>query len=172
MKTRSRDGAVRQHGSPRPLRRSRQLGVGKEIGGCIYIHRAYEHLLPEDLLAPANELIPDDFEYDIIKFCAKSGHISFIECSDFDDAPEPTVGSSWLAKADGTARRRIQPRDPEVYHHKWLLVADDYSGFDVEQSKRRSRAVMELQGIDHRRIGRKSYWEKHVLPKLAKLLRG
>ena len=32
------------------------------------------------------------------------------------------------------------PSDPYIYHHKWLFVADDYDGFDVEESKARSGA--------------------------------
>jgi len=60
----------------------------------------------------------------------------------------------------------LQSSDPYIYHHKWLFVADDYGGFDVDESKRRSLAWMSLPDIDKSRIGRKSYWEDHVLPRL------
>jgi hypothetical protein len=57
-------------------------------------------------------------------------------------------------------------RDPYIYHHKWLFVKDDYSEFDVEESKRRSLAWLVLDGIDKKRIGRLSYWTAHVVPRI------
>jgi hypothetical protein len=51
-------------------------------------------------------------------------------------------------------------------HHKRLFVADDYDGFDVEASKQRSRKWLALDGIDFRRIGKKSFWEQSVVPRL------
>ena len=85
---------------------------------------------------------------------------------DFDVAPEPTVGDVVIVDAQGNVRIRWQPRDPEIYHHKWLVVADDYQGFDVEPGRQRSLAWMRLDGIDRKRIGRRSYWQQHVLPRL------
>ena len=58
------------------------------------------------------------------------------------------------------------PSDPFIYHHKWLFVKDDYDGFDVEESKTRSRAWMALTDIDRTRIGKKSYWEGTVVQRL------
>lgn len=166
MATRAPDRALRKDDAPRRLTRCRRIGVGKEIGGCVYIHRSYEHLLPTGIFASAKEVIPPEFEYQVVKFCYTTGNVSFMQCPDFDSAPEPTVGNSWLVKPDGTLKTRAQARDPEIYHHKWLFVADDYRGFDVAASKCRSQSIMQLQGINRRRIGRKSYWEEEALPKL------
>jgi hypothetical protein len=47
------------------------------------------------------------------------------------------------------------------------MVADDYEGFDVEESKQRSRRQLSLEGVDRRRIGRRSYWVEKVLPRLG-----
>ena len=82
------------------------------------------------------------------------------------DSSEPTVGDIVTVDAEGNVRRRRQPRDPEIYHHKWLFVAEDYKGFDVEASRQWSLAWMRFDGIDLARIGRKSYWDKFVVPRL------
>jgi hypothetical protein len=76
------------------------------------------------------------------------------------------VGDSILVRQDGTTRHLRQPKDPYVYHHKWLFVADDYTGFDVRESKARSRAWMQLADVDRSRIGKKSYWREKVVPRL------
>ena len=68
--------------------------------------------------------------------------------------------------ADGTAQRRTTPSDSYIYHHNWLFVADDYQGFDVELSKARSQQWIALGNVDRSRIGRKSYWEEHIVPRL------
>jgi len=132
----------------------------------VYVHRVYEHLLPEAVIQSAKARLPTTFTYDVVKYRAATKAVSFIRCPEFDTSPEPSVGESVIVKRDGTIRTRRPPPDPEIYHHKWLFVADDYCGFDVEQSKRRSHAINQLHGIDRYRIGRKSYWEMQVLPKL------
>ena len=51
-----------------------------------------------------------------------------------------------------------QKSSPQIYHHKWLFVTDDYPGFDVEESKNRSRKWVSLPNIDYSRIGYKKFW--------------
>ncbi len=105
--------------------------------------------------------------YTVVKLNLRTGAVSFIQCVDFDAALEPTVGDIVTIDAEGHSRHRPQPRDPEIYHHKWLFVADDYAGFDVQESKQRSLAWSALKDVDRKRIGRKSYWAEHVLPRLS-----
>ena len=146
-------------------KRSPRFGVGKEIGGAVYMHRDYEERLGT-VLAAAKGKFDGGFVYQVVKYNYRSGAISFVACLDFDTAPEPTVGEIVTVAADGSLRRRRQPRDPEIYHHKWLFVADDYPGFDIEASRRRSLDWMRLGGVDRKRIGRRSYWQQNVLPRL------
>lgn len=147
------------------MHRSKKYGVGKEIGGATYLHRQYEALLGQ-AVANAKTHLPEDFDYTVVKFCEKTGVVSFIASPDFDAAPEPVVGNSIAIRPDGSLSRRKQLADPYIYHHKWLFVADDYQGFDVEESQRRSLAWMSLPDVDRRRIGRQSYWAEHVLNRL------
>ena len=147
------------------MNRSKKYAVGKEIGGAIYVHRQYEGVLGK-VVANAKAHLPDDFEYTVVKYSEQTGLVSFIDSPDFDAAPEPIVGDSIAIRTDGSISLRKQLTDPHIYHHKWLFVADDYEGFDVEQSRKRSLAWTSLSDVDRRRIGRRGYWTKHVASRL------
>ena len=146
-------------------RRSSKYGVGKEIAGAVYLHRNYENRLG-NVVRYARANLSHDFDYRVVKYNFRAGAVSFIQCDDFDSNPEPTVGEIVRVDVAGNVRRRGQPRDPEIYHHKWLFVDDDYEGFDVDASRQRSLAWIQLDGIDRSRIGRQSYWNEFVVSRL------
>lgn len=154
---------------PQLPKRSARFTVGKEIGGAVYVHRQYESLLPQAVQA-AKAALPSSFAYTIVKYAMSKETVSFIQSEDFDRSHEPIVGDLYTIKSDGSASFRSKATDPWIYHHKWLFVADDYKGFDVAASKARSRQWLDLDNIDFRRIGKKSYWEKHVVPRLAAVI--
>ena len=52
------------------LKRSKRFGVGKEIGGAVYVHRLYERLLPKRVVE-ASQLLPKGFDYVVVKFNIK-----------------------------------------------------------------------------------------------------
>ena len=147
-------------------RRSRRYGVGKEIGGAVYLHRDYEHVIGS-LVEEAKKALPTGFEYTVVKYALDTSTVSFIHSPDFDSAPEPAVGDLWTVHQDGRATFRRQPADPYIYHHKWLFVRDDYPRFDVSESHQRSTLWMNLPGIDILRIGKRAYWNREVVPRLA-----
>ncbi len=146
-------------------KRSARFGVGKEIGGAVYVHKLYQHVLP-DGFEEAKRALPPNFEYTVVKYDLSTDAVSFIQSDDFDSA-EPTVGDLYTIRSDGTFTFRRKLADPWIYHHKWLFVLDDYSGFDVERSKARSMRWLQLSDIDFTRIGRKSFWEQNVLIRLV-----
>lgn len=151
---------------PKLPTRSKRFGVGKEIGGAVYVHRKYADVLG-DRVATATNQIPVNFDYDVVKLNLRNDSVSFIRCKDFDSADEPTVGEILTVQPSGESKRRLPPVDPEIYHHKWLFVRDDYNGFDVENSRRRSLAWISLDDVDRKRIGRKKYWEDNVVPRIV-----
>ena len=119
----------------------------------MYVHRLYE----VELGAPvsrAKRRLPDDFDYTVVKYNRKDGTVSFIRCSRFDEQPQPVIEDVVTIKQDGSVVHRDQSSDPFIYHHKWLFVRDDYEGFDVEESRERSRRIQELPNC----IGKGS-WE-------------
>ncbi len=146
-------------------KRSKRFGVGKEIGGNVYVHREYEGVLGRRVQT-AKRAIPDSFDYTIVKLNIASQAVTFVECPDFDTADEPIVGRHILVREDGTTQDRKQLDDPYIYHHKWLMVEDTYTGFDVTASQRRSRLWLSIENVDKSRIGRKSYWEAKVVPRI------
>lgn len=105
---------------------------GKRISRFVYIHKSYV----QKLLTPSeyaeykmlSALVP--FEFNIVKI-GMTGRISFVECPDFDTAREPQVGR--IARDTKTGLKVSSPH-LQIYHHKWLMVDNDYSGFDVKES--------------------------------------
>ena len=83
-----------------------------------------------------------------------------------DAESEPGIAGLVTVRACGTLQRRGTSSDPPIHHHKWLCVGDDYTGFDVEESKRRSAAWLALPDVDKSRIGRRGYWQTQVVPRL------
>lgn len=146
-------------------KRSRRFGVGKEIGGAVYVHRSYLELLPK-IVFECSTLVSEMSTISVVKYSERAKTVSFINSPDFDEATEPIVGDLETVTFDGKVSKRPQIADPYIYHHKWLFVKDDYSGFDVESSKERSRSWLRLEGIDKKRIGRLSYWTEHVVPRI------
>ena len=150
---------------PQLPKRSKRTGVGKEIGGAIYLHRKYESKLGE-AVEVAKQFLPAEFDYRIVKLNLKSKSVSFICCDGFDTHHEPEVGDSILVRTDGTCKMRSKARDPEIYHHKWLFVAENYDGFDIDESRNRSASWVGFEGLNKRKIGKRSYWVENVLPLL------
>ncbi len=139
--------------------------VGKRMGSAVYVHRDYEgRVVPEDLLAKARAVLqrehPEMAErYNAVKYDRKKRSVTFQHSPDFDEADEPTVGDSVRVRGNGAkfTRRR---EDPQIWHHKWMWVDDDYPGFDVEAAKQRSATWRShIKPGESSRIGRRSYWD-------------
>ena len=145
--------------------RCRKYGVGKEIGYAVYVHREYEELLGPTV-EWAKRHLPEHYEYTVVKLNQRNDSVSFIQCPGFDSEHEPAIAAIVVVSADGNVQRRTVPTDPYIYHHKWLFVSDEYRGFDVAESKARSLQWISLRNVDRSRIGRKSYWEQMVVPRL------
>jgi hypothetical protein len=145
--------------------RSRRYGVGKEIGYAVYVHRNYEERLGTTI-EWAKRHLPEHYDYDVVKLNQRNDSVSFIQCPGFDAEHEPAITAIIVVNASGQVQRRATPSDPYIYHHKWLFVPDDYPGFNVAESKARSEKWIALSGVDRSRIGRLSFWEENVVPRL------
>ena len=131
--------------------------VGKRMGEWVYVHRNYINKLPAELVAlvwRAEEfnLLPD---YNAVKVSTKNWIVVFQQSPDFDTADEPTAGE--YCRVDFHKKAKIR-RTRQLWHHKWLWVMDDYEGFNVEASFRRSKDWLEIADIDFKRIGNPEYW--------------
>lgn len=127
------------------IKRSK-YGVGKLIGGCLYLHKDYSQIIPQDILKNAESALKEaypNFKYQCLKYDTKKQSVSFQEAPDFDSAREPIVGHYVTVTIDGKVKTG---HSNYIWHHKWLWVKDDYIGFDIEESYRWSEkwlAVLE-----------------------------
>lgn len=116
--------------------------VGKQVGSQIYVHKLYaDEIVPKALLQKAEHKLTTsnpDFDYNTIMFDPKQGVIRFDQASDFDSAREPHVGDYIIVYINGERPLQVGHSD-SIWHHKWLWVKDDYTGFNVDKSKEWSR---------------------------------
>ena len=144
------------------IKRSTKYGVGKEIGGRLYVHKQYEDIIPhieaiKDFIKKHSYDFSDD-SYNVVAYNKINKTYSFIEAKDFDTVDEPTVGSYRTMYING--HHVIRGHSNSIYHHKWLFVKDDYKGFDVQASFERSKAWLSIPDIDFAKIGNKKYWAR------------
>jgi hypothetical protein len=148
--------------------------VGKFIGGDLYVHKSAMDILPIKELERAESKLPEDFEYEIVKYNASQGSFSFIGSPDWNTANEPIVGDAYKVNSNGDVTITRQKADPQIYHHKWNFVRDDYNGFDVRQSIQRSidwyRDAKEE--VNMFKIGTKSYWNANAEPLINNTILG
>lgn len=152
------------------IKRSPRYGVGKQVGNTIYLHKSVEDKLPMELLNKGKNKLPHNFVYDIIKYDEKNGNLTFISSPDWDSSDEPIVGNAFLIRGDGSTRYIKQKSSPQIYHHKWLFVNDDYSGFNVDDSKNRSIEWLKIPNIEFNKIGYKNYWDMNIVPHINESL--
>lgn len=151
---------------------SRVKGVGKKIGGRVYLHKSALKLIPKDIQTWIKDQIKDHLgtvEYDIVSFDA-NGNLSLMQAYGWDTIDEPLIiraikiGNDGKIKVTDYSNRDNVP----IYHHKWMFVSPDYKGFDVTESKRRSifwqshPVVQRLKKDDpsfKSKIGYSKYWD-------------
>lgn len=152
------------------IKRSK-LGVGKDIGGTIYLHKQYKDSVPDqDLLKNAEAILDKEypeFKYNVIKYGYKNKVIGFVNSPDFDTSDEPVAGEYVNVFQDGKTKHGSTK---SIWHHKWLWVKDDYKGFDVGKSFERSEIWLQIPDIDFARIGNKELWDKEYVPKINKMI--
>lgn len=139
--------------------RSKKYGVGKEIGGKIYLHKKYAfEVISRADLYNAILLLPADFRYNCLMVDRNKPYIiRFDEAPDFDIAREPHPGDFVEVNIE-TKEIRCGHSDM-IWHHKWMWVGDDYRGFDVEESYQWSKEW--TKHITHP-SGSKRVWEEQI----------
>lgn len=111
-----------------------KLGVGKVRGRKILFHKDYWRVVLSDDMQRLFELYSPKvpFTFSCVQYTRNYQELEFIEYSDFDTAREPVRGRSYIARP---AFQRFDPYpSSEILHHKWVLVDNLYSGFNVKES--------------------------------------
>ncbi len=146
-----------------------KYGVGKAMGQAIYVHRNYEHMLPnQPQLTAAKQTLQRNhptFKYNAVKLDPKSNRTTFFNSPDFDTAHEPVAGE--YVTVDGN--RSKASKTNKIWHHKWMWVQDDYPGFNVDDSFNRSALWLEIPGINFNHIGEPRIWNEQYIPKINAL---
>lgn len=148
------------------------------MGHDLYIHKDYvdQTNIPKDVLDNAKSILSTnhpEHNYTIVKHNKVTNNISFLHSPDWDIEHEPHIKDSVLVKPTGESTYSKPKKDPQIYHQKWTFVGDDYKGFDVERSKKRTKDYMKaVQKVKDstgdpsvsKKIGYKSYWDREVVP--------
>ena len=140
--------------------RSKRYGIGKEIGGKIYVHKKYTHrVLSIDTLYDAIQCVPIDFliKSNCVMYDPKRHIVRFDEAPDFDTAREPHVGD--FIEVNIYSGKTRHGHSNYIWHHKWMWVDDDYDGFDVEESYQWSKKWTSI--ITHP-SGSKRIWLRQI----------
>lgn len=137
--------------------------VGKRVSSAVYVHKLYaDDVIPKKVLQKAQDILihsNPEFDYNTIMFDPKRKIIRFDESPDFDTASEPHVGDFIVISLDGKHPPRHGHSD-SIWHHKWLWVKDDYTGFDVNKSKDWSR--LWLSKLDEPAKGTDMSWQSQL----------
>jgi hypothetical protein len=140
--------------------------VGKRMGSYIYVHSAYKHLIvPSNILTGAeNKALAEG--YTCIRYNYKTEEVAFQWCSEFDTVAEPAVDRTVVVRGGKVKTTTSNTDNPLVWHHKWMWVLDDYSGFNVAASKDRSLSwIGKTEKGDSSRIGYRNYWKQFLTNK-------
>lgn len=142
-----------------PIRRNPKYGVGKTMGLDTWVHKDYMHMvIPQDIIKNALNYLPKDFQYNTVKYNRNFDSIRFESSENFDTAREPYAGKCITVFPDG---EMIISNSTQIYHHKWMWVLDDYTGFNVKESYNWSKYYLEKLKIVPR-SGSQAAWDKQL----------
>ena len=140
----------------------------KKVMKSLYVHVSNIDELGEERVKIVEERkkMIGDFTYHVIKFDTDTLNVTFIECENFDEIHEPTVGRQYLTKKDG--EKKIMPSKGQIYHKKYMFVSSDYVGFDIEAEKKRAEKYDEmLKKHEDKKIKSKIGYRKKWIEVLA-----
>ena len=103
------------------------------------------------------------YEYTVVKY--DRGNITLIYSSDWDIANEPLVdvcyrwkAGEWFDANGIITTPKTLKNGRQIYHNKWQFVAADYTGFDIETAKARTKLWNSIPNLNKSKIGNKTYW--------------
>ncbi|WP_243669273.1 hypothetical protein [Methanoculleus chikugoensis] len=164
-------------------------GIGKVIDKSKWVHRSVLPSLSEEeqiLVSKALDVLeihlpPPDIDIIVKINIREGGLVTFTHSSDWKTATEPICGDMVGVKDLYSDRpvifHRKQKGVPNIYHHKWMFVDDDYLGFDVPDAMEWSeiwenhpvvKALMADKNEYFRlKIGKQDYWQEKVLDRIG-----
>lgn len=129
-----------------------KFGCGKQVGSKVYIHLDYaryvfhgysRHVLDKALNIALNGMTYQEFK-SLTCICydhKKPNIVRFDTCPDFDTADCPIVGHMYYIDIEN--HTITERENKQIFHHKWLWVADSYIGFDIRDSWNYSKSWLD-----------------------------
>lgn len=132
--------------------------VGKLVERKLYFHKLYaKEFIPESAWKKAIKEI-NISDYNTIRYNLVNKEIAFMECPNFDIEDEPILGNIAIVYPD--RKEVVLKYSNTIYHHKWLWVKDDYQGFDILASWKRSQEYLAL--LNEAPKGTMKSWQKQL----------
>ena len=139
----------------------------KKVGYALYVHTSNLNELFNAISEDEREQIQKVIDvarvylfvdFDIVKYDKKTGNVSLISCPTWDILNEPIVEDSYCFKPD--LSYKIIKGGTKVYHNKWQFVSPDYTGFDIEKAKQRTKEWNAIPDIKKYKsvIGNVDFW--------------
>lgn len=148
----------------------------KTVANHRYVHvSALDQLLQQVTSVEKEDILwcCDRLSFDVVKLNDSTKRLSLIVTDGWDSRYEPIIVSSDIFDISEPGKPKFVRTliyDNRVYHRKHEFVKDDYSGFDVKESRSRTASLELIPEIreSKTRIGSRKYWEslleKYNLP--------
>lgn len=142
-----------------------EYGIGKFVGGFLYLHTSSLGLLPNTWQKIVNDganlaglRLGDDFN--VVKLGNEKDDLSLLNYRDFFDDPFPSLARSWrvsIARSSVVYRTYEESRNPPILHRKELLLPDSHPR---RNEYRLTTETAEALGLftEVNRIGFRAYW--------------
>lgn len=125
----------------------------KKVVSCLYFHKtntpaimAQESWFDKALGKAIMFMEKNKYPWEVIKLNNKDRRFSLINAIGWNKLYEPIVGDSYIFDEDGYFVKTVKG-NKQVYHQKHLFVADDYTGFDIQESIKRTQIIEALPEI-------------------------
>ena len=142
----------------------------KQVRNCLYAHKSNIEELSEKLDVKEQGFLMDFIynfmseDFDVIKFDKENKHISIIKCIEWDKVFEPKILNVDIYTYDLKHIKHIKYNNNNpIYHNKWMFVSNDYSGFDINESKERTKMLeitIPCYSTIKNKIGRINFWSE------------
>lgn len=121
--------------------------VGLNIDSWITVQKNYaSEIVPFNEFLEAQKVLNTRyplFQYEIVSYNKSLKKIRFEDCPHFDNRENPEIAGYVIYDLKTKNIEFIEPNTTHMLLDKWLLVKDDYTGFNVQESYERSKEKYE-----------------------------
>lgn len=124
-----------------------QNNVGLNIDSWVTVQKNYaSEIVPFKEFIEAQKVLDKNypmFPYELVSYNKSLKKIKFEDCPHFDIRDNPEIARYVIYDLKTKNIEFIEPDTIQMLLDKWLLVKDDYTGFNVQESYERSKAKYE-----------------------------